>query len=221
MNTLFRSIVLSFCLSLGLSVSAREWTPSNSGGQPWQPKNPSGREFNARNTDGQGSGLAAEPEVGGEIFERNSKIRESRKALEEIVDSKGYGSKDYKKASEELNKLRKERDELVEQLPEGQGMRYKMRRSIGADKIKERREQESFENYKKEKSEKVFTAKEKLELEGQKEAKKSDKTSGVEGEAERAESEKKEKTEPEISKNTETEDDIDVGISMEEEELKN
>jgi len=131
---------LIFNLAIVTSVQGKDWTPQNPQGQPWQPNNPSG----------QSAGLNDGGRIGKKVVEKNAMIKEKRSKLLKIKEEKGLASDDYQKAARELSELRKERDRLIESLPEGRGLKYKIRRATANDRKMAEEEQAQFESFKKE-----------------------------------------------------------------------
>ena len=77
---------------------------------------------------------------GKKVLDLNKKIKDARESVAECDKSKGEKSDDCKKKREELAKLRAERETVVKAIPEGKGLRRKIRREMARDRIQERRE---------------------------------------------------------------------------------
>lgn len=85
------------------------------------------------------------PSAGDKIVEMNKEI----KAKREVVASCETAKKDdpeCKKAGEELSKMRDDREAAIKALPEGTGLRKKIRKEIANDRIQVRREKLSEES---------------------------------------------------------------------------
>ncbi len=86
--------------------------------------------------------LSAEDSIepsGDKVMELNKKIKESRAKVATCRDGK-TDDPECKKAEEELNKMRDERETMLKNWPEGKGLRKKLRREAARDRIKARRE---------------------------------------------------------------------------------
>lgn len=84
---------------------------------------------------------------GQRILKHNSEIKEKQKALEAAAEKHGRDSEEFQKAKEEYEVSWGKRKNALGGLKQGQGLRYKMRRDIGASRIWKRR---FFEDEKKE-----------------------------------------------------------------------